>query len=232
MVAQRRETGGSPCPTAGPGGIIVAAGVLAVLAVLALHLAHAAPIPFLLLYQRITPGKAARHLHRAAILDLVQQHPGLPLAKVAASISVSYKTAAHHARVLQHCRLLEVHRAGRSVVLFPVGLVNLKDRRPLADLQRPAVAAMLRRVMEHPGLTVTQLAALQGKTKSTTSERLAVLRRHGLVEVDDARGYHATPFAFDAQRRLGAPVKPVSAEPADLMTAPPPVPVSRIPLPV
>ncbi len=74
--------------------------------------------------------QALAHRSRRHMLDLVKEHPGVPVGKLAAEFDVSRIAVMKHLRVLEHADLVVSEKDGRSRRLYfnPVPIQMIHDR--------------------------------------------------------------------------------------------------------
>lgn len=184
----------------------------AVLAVAAL--AKQLKLAALGLYARIRRNDVLSHEARERVFGLVSQFPGMDVKEIAATLRVSWSTAAYHLQVLEREKLVFSRRAGRSRVYFENGRGALVSE-PLSLLRNPVARKLLLAVGARPGIGQKGLAHALSLPPSTVSWHMRRLRDAGLVsEQRSWREAHYTPG-----HRWELAASP--ARPGEAATAPP-----------
>lgn len=185
-----------------------------------------------LAFSGLLGGIAARVLARNALasstrrrlLDAVRADPGCTVGGLARATGLSYKTVAHHVRVLARARLLHVG-PGPQPRLFATGHVAPAARAVLLARRAPSAQRILARLEQAPARQ-SDLAAMLGLAPSTVSEQVRRLASAGLVartadgELCLARPA-GNPASGPAPGSASAAPLPAPSQPAPSQPAPP-----------
>lgn len=156
-------------------------------------MAVGALLPLAWLYHRIHGRRAAEHPHRQRTLGYVRDHPGCDIAELARHLGLSYKSAKHHAEVLERAGLLRIDRDGARTCL---SLHGDEARASWAStLRHPLRRNVALLVQGQPGARQSQVARVLGVGRSTLHPHVRALVEAGIVREVERRLYASSPPA-------------------------------------
>lgn len=129
------------------------------------------------------------HESRRALVQILRERPGRTLTELANDLDVDYKTALHHARVLE--------RAGHIVVAAEGRRRPCYLRRPSGERQEPPRVIFALRAVRAGASTPAALAAAAGVARGTAGSMLERLAASGLLARTDGI-YRLTSAAREA----------------------------------
>ncbi len=158
--------------------------------------------PGLILYRRIERAAVLERHTRRMFYDAVRENPGLTIGEIGQRLSISYKTGAHHARVLVDCGLLDLRRDGRFLRAYATGEVTRAERRVLegaaGEISRRVFALLAR----DPTISPRAVAERIGANRSTVYWHVRQLEGKGLVGKDDNGDWSVGDEERDVVTRL------------------------------
>lgn len=133
----------------------------------------------IVLYRRVSRDEILDNDLRSAILDLVEDEPGISPTEIAGELDVVTNTVIYHARILTETDYISTERSGQRTQYFVQGAADRRAVEMLAMLRRDAKRDVLVAARREPGLSISGLARRLGKHRST-------VKRHvdDLVEAD------------------------------------------------
>lgn len=142
--------------------------------------------PFLLLLARKpqpdTGDHVLAHPLRRAILDAIDQRPGLTMGELRKRVRLGWGNGYHHLRKLERAGLIRKERRGRRLVLTPKGVeMDAAEVEARAFLKADAAAAICADVHRHPGTDVASIVARTGLTERSVYYYVKRLTELGLL---------------------------------------------------
>lgn len=171
--APRVTLAASSAPGEMPGWLVQAAWTVALAA---FGLAALRVAPFILLYTRFSRDDVLEHERRARLYEAIRADPGVSFGRLAGLVGLAHGAAQHHLRLLERHGLVRRVREGRTTHYYPAGP---RFGSPVA--LAPARRLLLDHLRGRPGLTLGELADLEGHRPQSVWGHLDRLRRAGLV---------------------------------------------------
>lgn len=133
-------------------------------------------------YPRTNPHKALDAPVRKHVYRLVLQNPGVRVRELARILGVDEKTIDHHVRVLRKLRFVQERRVGQHRHVFRNG-GECARRKQLAAalLKQETRRRIVAEVAAHPTISLSTLASLLRKRKSTIEHHVNKLIEAGLL---------------------------------------------------
>lgn len=143
---------------------------------------------------------------RCAIYEHVRDHPGTPIAGVAATVGVSHSTATYHLDTLAEADLVVSMEDGNKRRFFPnAGAYSETQRRCLAVLENQGTRRVLARLAEAEEPTSrSRMAAELDVSIPTVNWHLERLEACGFLDEEDRGAEIAIALRADAAEVLGS----------------------------
>jgi len=130
-------------------------------------------------YSRYDLSDPLENDNRAAIVEAVEETPGINLTSLVEETGLAESTARYHLRVLEHEDLLKSAKVRGCRRFVPA---TDDDVELAAALEEEATKGVLRALFEHGPVTGTTLSDVLDRDPSTVSHHLSRLAEAGLVE--------------------------------------------------
>jgi len=125
------------------------------------------------LYSRLTKEKLGENRHRRALADIISNGPGVETADLIKRIGLDGGTAEYHLQVLEREGVVKSLHVGRTRTWYSAGTpAPTPAQQALRD---PTRALILDIVTREPGITMTRLARMTGKSKAATHAHIHTL---------------------------------------------------------
>lgn len=139
------------------------------------------------LYRRLTTEEILDNEIRSSMLELVRASPAINAGKIADELGVAVATVLYHGRILDESGHLERCRDGREVVFYPRGELQPVEKALHKVAKQETKLAILDALDDRPGASMSELARLLDKHRSTVKHHVDDLVDRDLV-VKEATG--------------------------------------------
>lgn len=145
--------------------------------------ATAAGLAAIVAYRRLTRDDLLDNDLRAAIVEIVEDEPGIHVSALADRLDVAPATIMYHARMLDEFDLLSLDEAGRETRCY-----SPRHGREVREVQRllrsEAKRDLVDLVLESPGINMSQAARRLDRDRSTIKYHADRLEEAGLLVTD------------------------------------------------
>jgi len=140
---------------------------------------------------------------RERILGAIKARPGQNKSQLCGELGLGWGTVSHHLKILCKSHLVNTHRQGRTVRLFPTGL-SPKHVLWLSALEDHRAVAIMMSLRQDPSLRIDDLADRLGFSRKTVRKYMALLHQDDLVtpQRDWPHNYSLRDSAFPPGWRL------------------------------
>lgn len=143
------------------------------------------------LYRRLTRDEALDNDIRSAILDLVEEEPGITPTEIAGELDIATNTVIYHARMLTEMDYLTTDRTGQGTRYFVAGACDRRAAAVMAMLRQRGKRDVLVAAHREPGSSISELARRLDRHRSTIKHHVDDLVEAGvLVAEKDGNGRH------------------------------------------
>lgn len=140
-----------------------------------------------ILYRRLTAEDILENEIRSSMIEMVRAAPAINAGKIADELGVAVATVLYHGRVLDESGHLERCRDGREVVFYPTGELQPVEKALHKVAKQETKLAILDALDARPGASMSELARLLDKHRSTVKHHVDDLVDRDLV-VKEATG--------------------------------------------
>lgn len=125
---------------------------------------------------------------RAEILALVTEHPGLPLTAMMDRLGIAWGTIYHHINRLSKAGLISTVQSGRRRLVYATSApAAAREEKP--TINSPMAHAIVKAVIESPGLDVAKLSEKLGEPRRSLYYHVKRLTTEGTILSDSATRY-------------------------------------------
>lgn len=168
--------------------------------------------PVWAMYRRIGRASALDQEARRRFFETLKRTPGLTIGEAGSALGVTYKTAAHHARVLSDCGLVELRRDGRLLRVYEAGGVSMIEKRVIEGAPGAIPRAVLKTFAKNPALSRREVALKIGANRTTVYWHVRQLESRGLI-VREPNAWRVREDHLEALERIAARAALTEAEP-------------------
>ena len=133
------------------------------------------------------PEKRGRHVfqnsHRRRIFSILTANPCMGVVEIASECGLAQNTVEWHLDTLIKSGYIVKHSIGRRRVYFPDGLISHDQAALFQTINHPGHSAVLREVIENPGLSQLEIAEHLGKRRQPVANTLEKLESAGIVSI-------------------------------------------------
>lgn len=133
------------------------------------------------LYRRLTAEDILDNEIRSSMIELVEASPAINAGRIADELGVAVATVLYHGRILDESGHLERCRDGREVVFYPRGKLQPVEKALHKVAKQETKLAILDILDERPGASMSELARLLDKHRSTVKHHVDDLVDRDLV---------------------------------------------------
>jgi len=138
---------------------------------------------FASVYARLNRESLLDHFNRGSLHGIIKENPGIHFSDLRRRAGLSNGSAIHHLRALEQGGYIRVTSAGAFTRYFAMGQPVDAETYGLS----PADSAVLRAVLNTPGIALADLAKGMGRSLGTTSRAVTRLSSLGFVSTERAR---------------------------------------------
>ena len=138
-------------------------------------------LPFAALFTRLRQDKLLDHELRAEILAIVKEQPGIHFREMMRVVGREDGVVRHHLQVLVEGNLIHCHRTKGHARYFPPEIDDPKAMRSLVAMRSPLSRQVMMAILDHPGVTIEQVAESTQLQYDTVRTHIKKLRRADLV---------------------------------------------------